>query len=100
VPIDVSPDRLATAWPTLLRKRIRLRASVERAVDFTQVIVRAGGRSFLVSLAPAQIWSGSEAHVFRVLGRGIAPIHGRTMMVELVLDEDEVARADGKEARR
>ncbi len=51
-PLDISGERLEAAWPTLLGKRVRLTAKIERAVDTTRVLVRASGRVFLVNLSP------------------------------------------------
>ncbi len=87
-PLDISGERLEAAWPTLLGKRVRLTAKIERAVDTTRVLVRAGGRVFLVNLSPTRIWSGAATLNFVVLGQAVVPVHGKTMMVELMLDED------------
>lgn len=87
-PLDISGERLEAAWPTLLGKRVRLTAKIERAVDTTRVLVRASGRVFLVNLSPKRIWSGTATLNFVVLGQALVAIHGKTMMVELMLDED------------
>lgn len=85
-PLDISGERLEAAWPTLLGKRVRLTAKIERAVDMARVLVRAGGRVFLV-ISPTRIWSGTATLNFVVLGQALVAIHGTTM-VELMLDED------------
>lgn len=67
-PLDISGERLESAWPTLL--------------------VRASGRVFLVNLSPTRIWSGTATLNFVVLGQALVAIHGKTMLVELMLDEN------------
>ncbi len=92
-PLDLSAERLESAWPSLLGERVRLRAKIERAIDLTRVLVRAGGRRFLVNLRPTRLWSGVATRTFVVLGQALAPIHGETELVELMLDDD-LPRAD------
>jgi hypothetical protein len=85
-PIELGGDRLMKMWPTLVGKRVRMRAKVERALDVTRAVVSADGSTFLVNLAPDQLWTGTKAETFRVMGRGSAPIGGKTAMVELLLE--------------
>jgi hypothetical protein len=87
-PLAISPERLAATWPTLLGKRVRFKAAITQALDPTRVLIRAGGRQFILNLPPERIWTGTKTHVFQVLGAGLAPVHGRTAMVELMLDDD------------
>lgn len=76
---------LAVRWPALIGRRIRVRVRPVRAIDLTQWLVRAGGQSFIVMAAPDTSWT--TEHAFVVLGSTIAPVHGRTALPELALDD-------------
>jgi hypothetical protein len=85
-PVVVPPRTLASGWPGLVGKRVRLRVLPVRAIDFTTWLVTAGGQRFVVNAAPDTAWG--VAHVFMVAGSAIAPVRGRTSLPELVLDDD------------
>lgn len=82
----LSPSTLATQWPALLGRRVRLRVRLLRALSFDEWLVTAGEQRFVVLAAPHTRWVGE--HVFVVTGSTIAPVHGRTALPELLLDDD------------
>jgi hypothetical protein len=84
-PIVVSPRALATGWPSLLGERTRLRVIPVRAIGMTEWLVMAGGQRFIVVAAPDTSWNVD--HAFVVVGSTIAPLHGRTALPELMLDD-------------
>lgn len=84
-PVAIPSRALATGWPSLLGRRVRLRVVPVRAIDFTEWLVEAGGQRFLVMASPDTAW-GVE-HVFVVAGSSTALVHGRTVLPELILDD-------------
>jgi len=82
----LSPSALATRWPALLGRRVRLRVRPLRALSFDEWLVAAGGQRFVALAAPDTQWAGE--HVFIVSGSTLAPIHGRSSLPELVVDDD------------
>jgi len=85
-PVVVPPRALANGWPNLVGRRVRLRVVPLRAIDFTTWLVVAGGQRFLVVAAPDTSWTAE--HVFVVAGSAVAPVHGRTALPELVMDDE------------
>jgi hypothetical protein len=84
-PLRVTGGALATRWPALIGRQVRLRARIERAIDFTDAFVTADGRRFVVSLAPDEMWSGVQLHTFVALGSTTAPLRGRVVLPHLLL---------------
>ncbi len=82
----LSPSAFATRWPALLSRRVRLHVRPLRALSFAEWLVSAGGQRFVVLAAPDTQWAGE--HVFFITGSTIAPVHGRTELPELLLDDD------------
>lgn len=66
--LDISPHRLSAAWPTLLGKRVRLSARIERSLGITDALVVAGGERFVIMLSPSDSWEGTRSRVFTVMG--------------------------------
>jgi hypothetical protein len=85
-PVVVPPRVLASGWPGLLGKRVRLRVAPVRAIDFTTWLVVAGGQRFIVDAAPDTNWN--VAHVFVVAGSTIVPVRGRVSLPELIVSDD------------
>lgn len=85
----VKPDELAATWPKRLGQKVRLRARIERAVDLTQSVVRAGRQRFVVMLGPSDSWSGEAERVFTVMGSATAWIAGGPQVVAQLLLEPE-----------
>jgi len=84
-PVVVSPRALATGWPGLIGKRVRLRVAPVRAIGFTSWLVVADGQRFIVEAAPGTNWAGE--HVFVVAGAAMVALGGRTSLPELALDD-------------
>ncbi len=85
-PVAVAPRVLATGWPGLVGRRVRLRVVPVRAIDFTTWLVLAGGQRFVVVAAPDTPWDVD--HVFVVAGAMIVPAHGRTSLPELIVADE------------
>lgn len=83
-PAAMAPRALATGWPALVGRRVRLRMVPLRAIGMTEWLVVAGGQRFVVLAPPDTSWNSE--HVFLVSGTTLAPVHGRTSLPELVLD--------------
>lgn len=89
----VSPERLASAWPSLIGQRVAIEGVViERALGFTEFLVTAGGVRFAVLMGPDQAWQGRARRTFLVVGSTRVALHGRTSLPELVLDDAECGR--------
>jgi len=80
---------VAARWPSLIGQRIAIDGvSIERAIDFTEVLVAAGGHRFAVVMSPAaERWTGRARRVFRVLGSTRVSLFGRTVLPELLLED-------------
>ncbi len=80
---------LATRWPALIGRQVRLPMRVERAIDFTDALATVGGRQFVLTMSPDAIWTGVRPHTFVVLGSTTVPLGGRTVLPHLLLDDGE-----------
>ena len=86
----VRAETVAANWPSMLGQRVTIveGVAIDRAIDFTEVIVVAGARRFAVVMPPDRRWSGRARHTFRVLGSTRVPLLGRTVLPELLLEND------------
>jgi hypothetical protein len=85
-PVVVPPRVLATGWPSLLGKRVRINVRAVRSIGMTEWLVVAGGQRFIVVGAPDTPWT--VEHAFIVSGSAIAPLGGRTSLPELIIDDE------------
>jgi hypothetical protein len=89
VTLDVNPRRLSATWPTLLGKRVRFPARIERSLGITEALVTSGGERFVVMLPPADAWEGTRSRVFTVMGSATVNAGtGRITLPELLLAGD------------
>jgi hypothetical protein len=70
----------------MLGQRVRLRVRPERALSFTEWLVAAGGQRFVINAAPDTNWT--QDHAFLITGTTLAPLHGRTALPQLVVDDE------------
>lgn len=75
--LQVDGRRLAVSWPSKIGQQVALSARVERALDIGQYVMRADGERFLVTaIGGPEAWEGDQLHLFTVIGRGLAHVHG------------------------
>lgn len=84
-PTTISGADLATQFPSMLGQEVRILASVERSLDITTALVVAEGERFAVMLTPEHLWTGTEEHVFAVMGSIEVSLHGATRLPHLIL---------------
>ena len=82
----VAPSFVATQWPVLIGRRVRLRVHPVRALSVFEWLVTAGGQHFVVMAAPETRWT--REHVFVITGSTIARVHGHTQLPERALNDD------------
>ena len=83
----VAPSTLAATWPARVGQRVRLAAKIERALDYTDVLLLAAGQRFVAMIAPDQLWEGTAEHTYTVLGSKTVALAGRTTLPELLFDD-------------
>lgn len=88
-PVRVAPRTLATSWQAYLGKRVSIVCRPLRRIDFTRTLITADGARFIVSGAPGATPCGTTTSTFTVLGSSNAPLGGRTVLPELILEESD-----------
>jgi hypothetical protein len=84
----LSPAVLTGTWPSLVGHHVQLYSRVLRTVDFTDALVVARGREFLVTASPQCFWSGTKLRTFTVLGTATVDDHGPVALPNLLLDDE------------
>lgn len=93
----VPPRTLAVSWPNYLGKRVAITCRPIRRIDFTRTLIMAGGNArFIVTGPPDVTPCGATTSMFTVMGSTTLPISGRTVLPELLLEED----GNGEDAAR
>lgn len=87
-PLRVAPRILAVSWEVYLGHRVSLACRPVRRIDFTRTVVAAGGEKFLVMGPPDVTPCGAKTSTFTVTGASTFAASGKTMLPELLLDED------------
>jgi hypothetical protein len=92
-PLRMTGGELTMRWPALIGRRVQLHMLIERALDFTDVLVTAGGRRLVITMSPDAMWTGVQLHTFVVMGSTTVPLRGRVILPHLLLaDEDSCPR--------
>lgn len=87
--VRVAPKNLAVSWSSYLGQRVSLRCRPVRRIDFTRTLITASGARFVVTGPPNLAPCGSSTSTFTVIGTARVSIAGRTVLPELLLDEDD-----------
>lgn len=87
-PVHVAPRTLATSWQSYLGERVQLRCRPVRRIDFTRTLVVAGGERFVITGPPDVTPCETTTSTFTVMGSTAVPIAGRTVLPELLLEDD------------
>lgn len=92
-PLRVASRTLATSWQSYLGQRGQLRCWPVHRIDFTRTLVVADRAGFVVVGSPTLTPCSARSPSFTVIGSTSARLGGRTVLPELLLEED--AKADG-----
>ena len=85
----LTPHALAVTWPSRIGHQVVLDAEIVRALDFAQLLVRAGSEHFLVMATPAAVGEGEKPKLFSVIGVATGKIaHGPQRLAQLMLIDD------------
>lgn len=87
-PVRVAPRTLAVSWSVYLGRRVSFACRSVRRVDFTRTLIVAGGEKFLVMGPPAVTPCGAKTSTFTVTGVSTFAASGRTILPELLLEEN------------
>lgn len=94
--IRAAPRTLAVSWSAYLGRRVLLSCRPVRRIDLTRTLVVAGGERFVVTGPARATPCGATTSTFIVMSSTTVPIAGRTVLPELLLEDD----GDGDDGAR
>lgn len=92
-PLRVAPRTLATSWQSYLGRRVWISCRSVRRIDFVRTLVVAEGVRFIVTGPTDVTPCSATASTFTVMGSTSASLGGRTVLPELLLDENDRERS-------
>lgn len=87
-PLPVSPRTLAASWQSYVGQRVTLACRPVRRLDFVRTLVAADGARFVITGTPDVSPCSARTSTFTVMGSTSVPLGGRTVLPELLLEED------------
>ncbi len=89
-PVRAAQRTLAKSWPAYLGRRVSLSCRAVRRIDLLRTFVTAGDERFVVMGPPEVTPCAARSPTFTVIGSTAAPLGGRTVLPELLLEDDRV----------
>lgn len=88
-PLRIAPRALAVSWPSYVGRRVSFACRAVRRIDFVRTVVVAEGARFVVTGPPDLVPCGHRSSTFTVIGSSSAPLAGRTVLPELLVDDGD-----------
>lgn len=88
-PLRVAPRTLAMSWQSYLGRRVWISCRPVRRIDFVRTLIVAEGVRFIVTGPTDVTPCSATASTFTVMGSTSASLGGRTVLPELLLEEND-----------
>lgn len=86
--VRVAPRTLSASWSGYVGRRVSFQCRPIRRIDFTRTLIVANGERFVTVGPPDATPCSARTSTFTVLGSTSVPIAGRTVLPELLLEDD------------